>query len=87
MSTTRFEKILILLVFSSHVAISIEEVINAQVQHRGQPLALTADDAFLAVVNPDNNTVGFFDTRSDVNRKLAEVLQVEPNGSPSCRMA
>jgi len=46
-----------------------------------QPLALTADDAFLAVVNPDNNTVSFFDTRSDVNRKLAEVpVQVEPNG-------
>ena len=46
-----------------------------------QSLALTADDAFLAAVNPDNNTVSFFDTRSDVNRKLAEVpVQVEPNG-------
>ena len=46
-----------------------------------QPLALTADDAFLAAVNPDNNTVSFFDIRSDVNRKLAEVpVQSEPNG-------
>ncbi|MBI2680946.1 MAG: YncE family protein [Candidatus Solibacter usitatus] len=46
-----------------------------------QPLALSGDDAFLAAVNPDNNTVTFFDLRSDINRKLAEVpVQVEPNG-------
>ncbi|HTF72680.1 MAG TPA: beta-propeller fold lactonase family protein [Edaphobacter sp.] len=46
-----------------------------------QPLALTADDAFLAVANPDNNSVTFFDLRSDRNRKLAEVpVQAEPNG-------
>ena len=46
-----------------------------------QPLALTADDAFLAVANPDNNTVSFFDVRGDKNRKLAEVpVQMEPNG-------
>ena len=38
-----------------------------------QPLALTADDAFLAVANPDNNSVSFFDVRGDKNRKLAEV--------------
>lgn len=46
-----------------------------------QPLALTADDAFLAVANPDNNSVSFFDVRLDRNRRLAEVpVQVEPNG-------
>lgn len=46
-----------------------------------QPLALTADDAFLAVVNPDNNSVSFFDVRVDRNRLLAEVpVQTEPNG-------
>jgi YVTN family beta-propeller protein len=46
-----------------------------------QPLALTADNAFLAVANPDNNSVSFFDLRGDKNRKLAEVpVQTEPNG-------
>ena len=46
-----------------------------------QPLALTADDAFLVVANPDNNSVSFFDLRSDRNRLLAQVpVQVEPNG-------
>jgi YVTN family beta-propeller protein len=46
-----------------------------------QPLAITADDAFLVAVNPDNNTVSFFDLRQDRNRLLAEVpVQIEPNG-------
>lgn len=46
-----------------------------------QPLALTADGSFLASVNPDNNSVTFFDVRNDVNRRLAEVpVQAEPNG-------
>jgi YVTN family beta-propeller protein len=46
-----------------------------------QPLALPADDSFLAAVNPDNNSVSFFDLRLDRNRRLAEVpVQVEPNG-------
>src|SRR5262245_66673934 len=46
-----------------------------------QPLAITADDAFLAAVNPDNNSVSFFDLRLDRNRRLAEVpVQTEPNG-------
>lgn len=46
-----------------------------------QPLALTADDAFLIVANPDVNTVSFFDMRNDRNRKLAEAkVQTEPNG-------
>ena len=38
-----------------------------------QPLALTADDAFLVVANPDNNSVSFFDLRGDINRRLATV--------------
>lgn len=46
-----------------------------------QPLAITADDAFMIVANPDNNTVSFFDLRQDRNRRLAEVqVQTEPNG-------
>jgi YVTN family beta-propeller protein len=46
-----------------------------------QPLSLTADSAFLAVANPDNNTVSLFDLRADRNRKIAEIpVQVEPNG-------
>jgi YVTN family beta-propeller protein len=46
-----------------------------------QTLALPADDSFVAVVNPDNNSVTFFDVRLDRNRRLAEVpVQTEPNG-------
>ena len=46
-----------------------------------QPLALTADGSFLVVANPDNNSVSFFDVRSDRNRLLAHVpVQKEPNG-------
>ena len=46
-----------------------------------QPLALTGDDAFLLVVNPDNNTLTVFDVRADRNRKAFELpTQVEPNG-------
>ena len=47
-----------------------------------QPLALTADGAFLVVANPDNNSVSFFDVRAGKNyRKLAEVpVQTEPWG-------
>ena len=46
-----------------------------------QPLALTANNAYLAVVNPDNNSATFFEVDSDRNKKLAEVpVQTEPNG-------
>ena len=46
-----------------------------------QPLALSADGAFLVVANPDNNSVSFFDLRLDRNRRVAEVaVQTEPNG-------
>ncbi len=45
-----------------------------------QPLAVTADNSFLAVANPDNNSVSFFDLRGDANRKITETaVQVEPN--------
>ena len=45
-----------------------------------QPLALTADDGFLVVANPDNNSVTFFDVRGDRNRRIAEVpVQKEPS--------
>lgn len=46
-----------------------------------QPIALDADSATLGVVNPDNNSVSFFDVRNDRNRRLATVpVQTEPNG-------
>jgi hypothetical protein len=46
-----------------------------------QPLALTADNAFLVVANPDNNSVTFFELRGDRNRRLATIpVQTEPNG-------
>ncbi len=46
-----------------------------------QPLALDGNGTLLAVANPDNNTVSFFDVTGDRNRRLRE-LQVgaEPNG-------
>jgi YVTN family beta-propeller protein len=46
-----------------------------------QPLALSGDGAFLASVNPDNNSVSLFDLRADKNKRLAVVpVQTEPNG-------
>ncbi len=46
-----------------------------------QPLALSANGDFLAVANPDNNSVSFFDLRSDLNLRVATVpVQSEPNG-------
>jgi YVTN family beta-propeller protein len=46
-----------------------------------QPLALTADNAWLVVANEDNDSVTFFDLRNDANRKIAEVpVQDEPSG-------
>jgi YVTN family beta-propeller protein len=63
-------------------ALSCEAVVTRFVgPTASQPLALTADDAFLAVANPDNDSVSIFDLRLDRNRKLAEVkVQREPNG-------
>jgi YVTN family beta-propeller protein len=46
-----------------------------------QPLALSSDNSVLAVANPDNNSVSFFDVRPGKNIKLKEVkVQKEPNG-------
>jgi YVTN family beta-propeller protein len=46
-----------------------------------QPLALTANGAFLVAANPDNDSVSFFDVRSDRNRRLFSVpVQDEPWG-------
>ena len=46
-----------------------------------QPLALTARGDFLAAVNPENDTVSFFDVRPGAGLRLAEVaVQDEPNG-------
>lgn len=47
-----------------------------------QPLALSANGAFLVVANPDNDTASFFDLRLDRNRKVSEVpVQKEPSGA------
>lgn len=55
------------------------------------PLALNADDTLLAVVNPDTNSVTFFDIAADRNLPLGEVaVGREPNGvvlSPDGRFA
>src|SRR5437016_6934374 len=46
-----------------------------------QTLAVSADDRFLAVANPDNNSVTLFDVRRDRNRRIAEIpVGREPNG-------
>ena len=47
-----------------------------------QPLALTADGAFLVVANPDNNSVSFFDLRADRNSASSPKcpVQTEPRG-------
>jgi YVTN family beta-propeller protein len=46
-----------------------------------QPLSLTADGSFLAVVNPDNNSVSIFDVRDDLDKRIARVrVGREPNG-------
>ena len=46
-----------------------------------QPLALSADGSLLAVVNPDNDSVSFFNVASDANTKLSEfTVGDEPNG-------
>jgi len=46
-----------------------------------QPLALDGNGTLLAVANPDNNSVTFFDVTADRNRRLREVtVGREPNG-------
>lgn len=46
-----------------------------------QPLALSADGALLAVANPDNDTVSFFDVAADHDQRLARVdVMDEPWG-------
>src|SRR5262245_10076683 len=56
-----------------------------------QPLALSADGDVLAIANPDNNSVTFFDTSSATPRLIDEVtVGREPNGvalSPDGREA
>lgn len=46
-----------------------------------QPLALSADGALLAVVNPDRNSVSFFDVAGDRNKRIARLAtMIEPWG-------
>ena len=45
------------------------------------PITLNADDTLMAVVNPDVNTVTFFDVGGDKNVSLGEIaVGKEPNG-------
>jgi YVTN family beta-propeller protein len=37
------------------------------------PIALTSDDRFVWVVNPDNNSVSVIEVRNDVNQRIAEI--------------
>jgi YVTN family beta-propeller protein len=69
------------------IATITQPALHAQVSTRfdgptsSQPLALSANGEVLAVANPDNNSVSFFDLRADANRRLATVpVQIEPNG-------
>ena len=48
-----------------------------------QPLALSANGAFLVAANPDNNSVTFFDLRNDRNRRLAEIPVAESSRTAS----
>jgi YVTN family beta-propeller protein len=46
-----------------------------------QPLALDGNGTLLVAVNPDNNSVTFFDVGSDRNKRLREIpVGAEPNG-------
>lgn len=46
-----------------------------------QPIALDANGTLLASVNPDNNSVTFFDVTRDTNKRLREIpVGAEPNG-------
>lgn len=42
-----------------------------------QPLALSADGTLLAVANPDNDTVSFFDVAADRDQRLARVAVMD----------
>ncbi len=52
------------------------------------PIAVTPDDKFVWVVNPDNDSVSVIDVQNDANRKVAEIrvgdepnnLAIHPNG-------
>jgi YVTN family beta-propeller protein len=60
---------------------AVDEITRFTGPISSQPLALSGDGAFLASVNPDNNSVSLFDLQADRNRRLATVpVQVEPNG-------
>ena len=52
------------------------------------PIALTPDDAFVWMVNPDNDSVSVFDVRNDLNVRIAlldtgrepDAVAIHPNG-------
>lgn len=42
-------------------------------QANSSPIAITSDDRFVWVVNPDNDSVSVFDVSGDANQKVAEI--------------
>jgi len=71
----------VLLLTNRHNTVTAQGITRFAGPTSAQPLALSGDGAFLAVANPDNNSVTFFDLRADRNRRLAEVpVQTEPWG-------
>src|SRR5438093_773016 len=42
-------------------------------QTSSSPIAITSDDRFVWVVNPDNDSVSVFDVSADANQKVAEI--------------
>jgi hypothetical protein len=56
--------------FSTPLVIGAAKVKRFSGPLSSQPLAISADDRILAVVNPDNNTVSLFNLEQ--NRKFAE---------------
>jgi YVTN family beta-propeller protein len=75
----------------SQVALEAQPAARFAGATSSQPLALSANGDFLAAVNPDNNSVSFFDLRLGRNRRVATVpVGIEPNGvafSPNGRVA
>ncbi len=68
-------------VIRTHRTVQAQGVTRFAGATKSSPLALSGDDTILAVVNPDVNTVTFFDVGGDKNLPLGEIpVGTEPNG-------
>ena len=53
---------------------------NLGLPTNSSPIAVTSDDRFVWVVNPDNNSVSVLNVQNDANQKVAEIpVGIEPN--------